>query len=142
MKFNPNALTYDEGIERIHAALKAARVRLGNEIVTSRNPRVRKVMDSLRVKNIPNGFKKWQLPVYLDSPSQMYLSIGAPDTVVPRHSHQEGDGIRVIIGGSIIYNRVELTEGDWMFIPKGKPYDFKVGPGGASMFYCYCCSCA
>jgi len=142
MKFNPNALTFDEGIERIDAALKAARVRLGNEIVTSRNPRVRKVMESLRVKNIPNGFKKWQLPVYLDSPSQMYLSIGAPDTVVPRHSHNEGDGIRVIIGGSIIYKRAELTEGDWMFIPRGTPYDFKVGPGGASMFYCYCCSCA
>ncbi len=142
MAFKPNALTFDQGLERIQAALKAARVRLGDEIVTSRNPRVRKVMELLRVKNIPDGFKKWQLPVYLDGPSQLFLSIGAPDTIVPRHSHDEGDGIRFIIGGSIIYNKVELTEGDWMFIPKGKTYDFKVGPGGASMCYCYCCCCA
>ena len=126
----------------IHAAIKKAGVRLGKQIVTSRNPRVRKVTDLLSVKNIPDGFKKWQLPVYLDGPSQMFLSIGAPDLNVPEHSHDEGDGLRVIIGGSIIFDGVELTEGDWMFIPKGKKYQFKVGRGGASMFYCYRCCCA
>jgi hypothetical protein len=142
MAFKPNNLNFEQGIDRINAAIKKAGVKFANQIVTSRNPRVRKVADLLAVKNIPDGFKKWQLPVYMDGPSQMFLSIGAPDTNVPAHSHDEGDGLRVIIGGSIIYEGVELTEGDWMFIPKGKKYQFKVGRGGASMFYCYQCCCA
>jgi hypothetical protein len=142
MAFNPNALTFDQGIERINNALKKADVRIGKEIVTSRNPSVRKVTNALLVSNVPNGFKKWQLPIHFDRPSQFFLSIGAPDTDVPAHSHDEGDGVRFIIGGSIVFDGVELTEGDWMYIPKGKPYQFKVGPGGVSMCYCYQCCCA
>ena len=59
MAFKPNALTFEQGIERINAATKEARVRLGKEIVTSRNPRVRRVTEALRISNIPSGFKKW-----------------------------------------------------------------------------------
>jgi hypothetical protein len=61
---------------------------------------------------------------------------------VPKHSHDEGDGIRIIMSGSIIYDGHELSGGDWMFIPKGVAYDFKVGPMGAALCYCYCCCCA
>src|SRR5438045_518400 len=142
MAFNPNKLTFEQGIDRIKDAIKKAGARIDGKILTSRDPAARKLSESLRVKNIPDGFKKWQLPVYMDGPSQMFLSIGAPDIDVPLHSHDEGDGLRVIIGGSIIYDGTELTEGDWMFIPKGTRYKFKVGPGGASLFYCYQCCCA
>jgi hypothetical protein len=140
--FKPNALTFEQGIQRIESALEKTGLRLGKKILTSRDPRVREAAEVLKVKNIPGGFKKWQLPVYLNGPSQMFLSIGAPDVDVPAHSHDEGDGLRVIIGGSILYDGRELTEGDWMFIPMGEKYKFKVGPGGASMFYCYRCCCA
>lgn len=142
MSFKPNALSFEQGIDRIKAALADGRVSTSEAIITSRDPMVRAVQEKLRISNIPNGFKKWQLPVYMDGASQFFLSIGAPDADVPPHSHDEGDGLRVVIGGSIIFKGVELTEGDWMFIPKGKKYDFKVGPGGASMFYCYRCCCA
>ena len=72
----------------------------------------------------------------------MFISVGNPGTKVPRHIHKEGDGIRFIAGGSIIYNGQELVAGDWMFIPKGEAYEFQVGPYGATMGYCYACCCA
>jgi hypothetical protein len=142
MAFKPNAVTFKQGIERIQNAVKSSGLQLSGNIVTSRDPAVRKAADALKVTNVPEGFKKWQLPVYMDGPSQFFISIGAPDLRVPAHSHDEGDGIRFIIGGSILYEGKELTEGDWMFIPKGKPYQFQVGPGGVSMCYCYQCCCA
>ena len=56
-----------------------------------------------------------------------------PGTEVPEHSHDEGDGFRYIVSGSIIYNGQELlAAGDWMFIPKGKKIRYH---GGRSRGY-------
>lgn len=112
------------------------------QIVLSKSPEAKKAIGLLEVKNVPDGFTKWMLPIYLDGPSQQYFSFSAPHVKVPRHSHDEGDGLRVILHGTIIYNGVELGAGDWMFIPKGVVYDFTVGPQGVGMFYCYRCCCA
>jgi len=141
-KFNPNQLTFEEGLERIRRASKEAGVKLGQGILTSRDPDVLKVTNLLKVDNIPDGFQKWQLPLSLDRPSQMYISAGAAFTKVSEHSHEEGDGIRFIMSGSIFYNGQELTAGDWMFIPAGELYSLEVGPFGTLMCYCYCCCCA
>lgn len=142
MTFKPNALTFEQGIERINDAYKKAEVKTPTAIVTSRDKGIVAVASKLGISNVPGGFKKWQLPVYLDGASQFFISVGSPDADVPLHSHDEGDGIRVIMNGSIIYNDIELTEGDWMFIPKGKQYQFKVGARGVTQFYCYRCCCA
>jgi hypothetical protein len=139
--FNPNALSFDQGVERIKKAATAAGLR-ADAIVTSRDDAARKAVRALAVDNVPNGFTKWQLPVYLDCASQLFMSFAAPNTKVPEHSHDEGDGIRFILSGSIRYQDQELVAGDWMFIPKGKPYRFEVGPMGVGMCYCYCCCCA
>ena len=45
------------------------------------------------------------------------------------------------MSGSIIYKGNELVAGDWMYIPQGVKYSFKVGPNGARMGYCYQCCC-
>lgn len=142
MSFNPNHLTFDQGISRIKDAYAKAKVARVSGIATSRDPEMQSVSAILRVENVPPGFKKWQLPVFLDGPSQLFVSVGDPDTVVPPHSHDEGDGLRYIVSGSVIYNGKELTQGDWMFIPKGKKYDMTIGPRGATMMYCYRCCCA
>jgi hypothetical protein len=142
MAFTPNALTFQQGIQRINGALQSSGLKVGKGVVTSRDPTVRKAMDALQVSNIPSGFKKWQLPVYFNNPTQLFISVGAPDTDVAEHSHDEGDGIRFIMGGSIIHDGVELTEGDWMFIPKGTRYSMKVGRIGVIACYCYECCCA
>lgn len=141
-KFDPNQLTFDEGLERIQRGLTKAKVKLSGGILTSRDKDMLSATKALQVGNIPDGFKKWQLPIYLNAPSQLFISTAAAYTKVPSHSHTDGDGIRFIISGSIVYRGIELTAGDWMFIPKGKSYSFEVGPLGASMCYCYCCCCA
>lgn len=142
MTFRPNAMTFAQGIERIQSACKAAKLDIHNGIVTSKTAAVQKSIRALEVTNIPKGFTKFQLPVSFEGATQTYMSFGAPRTKVPLHSHDEGAGIRVIMFGSIFYNGQELTAGDWMYIPKGKEYEFEVGPMGVGVFYCYQCCCA
>jgi quercetin dioxygenase-like cupin family protein len=141
-EFSPNRLSFDQGLARIAEALKKRGLELGDRVLSSRDPAIRSVQAELAVSNVPNGFVKWQLPVALQGPSQMFVTVAEPGIEAPPHSHDEGDGIRFIAGGSIIHEGRELTPGDWMFIPAGKRYSFQVGPYGAIMCYCYCCCCA
>ncbi len=140
--FKPNSMSFAEGIQRLENACRTGGLEINDKIITSRDSTIRTVVKSLEVKNVPEGFVKFQLPVHFEGPTQTYLSFAAPRTKVPSHSHNEGPGIRVIISGSIIYKDHELTAGDWMYIPKGKPYEFEVGPMAAGVFYCYQCCCA
>lgn len=142
--FKPNQLTFAEGIERIKAALEKTGASEKSRIITSRDAESGLLIDTLKVDNVPEGFVKYQLPVFMDNiPGvQFFMSIGAPGIKVGEHSHDEGDGMRFIASGSIIYEGTELTAGDWMFIPKGQRYSFDVGRQGAGMFYCYACCCA
>jgi hypothetical protein len=140
-RWDPNRLTFEEGLERLRGAVEEAGLREGT-IITSKDEAAVRAMDILAVDNVPDGFRKWQLPVYFGEPSQMYISVGEPGVKVPTHAHEEGDGIRFIAGGSITYEGQELTAGDWMFIPAGESYSFEVGRYGAVICYCYCCSCA
>lgn len=141
-QFNPNRLTFDEGLKRIDKAISVVGASLAGRILTSRDDDVAKVTESLRVNNIPGGFEKWQLPVHLANPSQLFISTAGPFVRVPLHSHKEGDGMRFIVSGSILYKDQELTAGDWMYIPAGHEYEFEVGRFGVTMCYCYCCCCA
>ena len=141
--FDPNQVTFEEGVTRIEAAARKAGLRGRKRILTSKDEAARKAQDLLEVGNVPDaGFRKWQLPVYLDRPSQLFITVAEPNLEVPEHSHDEGDGIRFVAGGSILHNGLELTAGDWMFIPGKAKYSFTVGPLGATMCYCYCCCCA
>lgn len=140
-KFNPNGISFEQGLERIAEAVRRVNLETGR-ILTSRHEDVREAQRLLTVDAVPGGFTKWQLPVTLSRPSQLFVTTADPDIEVPEHSHDEGEGIRFIAGGSILYAGFELTAGDWMYIPQGARYSFKVGSQGAIMCYCYCCSCA
>lgn len=139
--FDPNQATFDQGLKRIRSAAQRVGLR-PNRVVTSQDHQALEAQRLLMMTDVPGGFTKWLLPVYLDKPSQLLVTLAAPNAEVPEHSHNEGPGIRLIAGGSIIYNGRELTPGDWMYIPAGAKYSFKVGPLGATMWYCYCCCCA
>lgn len=141
-KFNPNRLSFDEGLKRINEAVAKSKLKLEGKIVTSKDKGIEALENALETKNVPAGFKKFQLPLALNGPSQLFISTGEPGAVAGKHAHKDGDGIRFIAGGSIIFEGKELSAGDWMFIPKGVPYEFKVGRRGALMCYCYCCCCA
>jgi hypothetical protein len=140
-EFNPNKLTFEDGVKRVHAALKKANLDMDKAIVTSRDRAAIEATKLLTVNNVPKGFIKWQLPIVLQ-PSQLFISVGSPNVEVKEHSHDDGAGVRFIISGTIQHNGQELVAGDWMYIPKGAKYSFKVGPHGATMGYCYCCCCA
>lgn len=140
--FNPNALSFEQGIERIRSASRKADFDFSSKITTSLDAEAKSAMDELLVRNVPGGFKKFQLPFYMEKPTQFFVSVGSPDTEVPEHSHNEGDGLRYIMSGSILYNGNELKAGDWMYIPAGEKYSIRVGSQGATMFYCYQCCCA
>ncbi|MEO8609434.1 MAG: cupin domain-containing protein [Chloroflexota bacterium] len=141
-RFNPNKLTFDEGLELIRQPMEQLGVKTKGRIITSRDEDVRRITESLRVTNVPDGFTKWMLPIYLESASQLYITVAEPNAYTPYHAHKDGDGIRFIASGSIIYDDKELTAGDWMFVPAGSGYEFTVGKFGAVMCYCYCCCCA
>jgi hypothetical protein len=143
-EFQPNRLTFAEGIERIKKALGTIEIFKLDEIVTSLDPGASDLLTLLQVDNVPQGFTKYQLPVFMeDIPGvQFFLSFGSPGSKVATHSHEEGDGFRFITSGSILFNGKELKGGDWMFIPKGKAYSFEVGRQGVAIFYCYSCCCA
>jgi hypothetical protein len=139
--FNPNALKFEDCVARIETALKTTPLKK-NTIITSRDKESAQLREALRVTNVPPGFSKWQLPLYFDKPTHLFISVANPGVHTPEHSHDEGGGIRFIASGSIIYNGAELTAGDWMFVPAKAKYSFTVGPFGATMFYCYPCCCA
>lgn len=141
-KFDPNQLTFDQGLERIQRAEKKAGIKLERRIITSKDKDAARLTQVLEVDNVPEGFNKWQLPVHLETASQLFISTASPNAQVPKHMHRDGDGIRFIVSGSVVYNGQELTAGDWMFIPAGHAYSLEVGKLGATMCYCYCCSCA
>ena len=134
-------LTFQEGLERIMKANDESGYDYKSHITTSLDPEAKRAMKNLDFPYVPDGFRKIQLPFSLDGASQMFYSVGEPDVKVPSHSHDEGDGIRFIVNGSINYNGQELRAGDWMFIPKGSEYSFEVGPLGATFMYCYQCCC-
>lgn len=139
--FVPNRKSFAACVAELREVVKKAGLD-SKRIVTSRDSAAVPLRAALKVTNVPSGFTKWQLPIYLEKGSLMYISIGAPGATVPEHSHDEGDGIRFIAAGSIEYKGKELHAGDWMFLPAGTKYSFNVGPTGATMFYCYSCCCA
>lgn len=141
MSFDPNKSTLSACLSEIRKIQEKIGLE-ANRIITSRDEIIRKNSRLFEVTNVPEGFRKERLPLHLPKESTLYISTGAPGTKVPRHSHDEGDGIRFMISGSIQYGDRELTAGDWMFIPAGADYEFTVGPRGATMCYCYCCCCA
>ena len=141
MSFNPNHLTLAQGIDIIKKAQKDLGL-TQDKIITSHDVPGLWTNRDLRVTNIPGGFNKVMLPFYFEGASTFYISSAGPNLYVPAHSHDEGAGFRFIASGSIIYNGKEFKGGDWMFVPAKATYEFRVGPTGVLICYCYQCCCA
>jgi quercetin dioxygenase-like cupin family protein len=133
MNFEPEDLTYQEGLERIRAADQRSAAGRQERILTSRDPGMEAMRESLRVGRMPEGFAMWQLPVTLKN-VLLFMSVASPGARMPLHRHAH-PVFRVILSGSITYEGKELTAGDWMFIPAGREYSFETGPMGAVFFY-------
>ncbi len=141
MAFDPNEMTLEEGLKlvrEIQADLKIDPTKIFTSKAVGDLYKNKKTL----VTNVPPGFSKILLPVSTSKQATFYISSGAPNTHVPKHSHEEGEEIRFIMSGSIIFEGQELTEGDWMYMPPKVGYEFRVGARGVTMCYCYCCCCA
>ena len=140
-EFKATHIPFDDGVKRIQNALSEIKYKLGYRILTSRDADAVKLCNLLAIDSgLPNGMTKWQLPFHLEG-GQFFITTAQAGVKVGEHSHDE-DGVRFIISGSIVYDGIELSAGDWMFLPKDARYSFKVGTLGATMCYCYQCCCA
>jgi quercetin dioxygenase-like cupin family protein len=137
--WDPNRTTFEEGQPHLKAVMRRVGLDPDAQILTSRDPVAQEIHQQLQTQNVPAGFRKWQLPFSIYNPSNVYITVGEPNAKVPRHAHVHGEGYRVIIEGSILYEGKELTAGDWMYIPKGQPYSFEVGPRGVTLMAGYAC---
>jgi quercetin dioxygenase-like cupin family protein len=141
MSFNPNQMTLKEGLELVKEIQADLRLDTSKIFTSKQAGNLYKNKKAL-VTNVPGGFSKIMLPISTSKEATFYISAGAPNTEAPKHSHDEGEGIRIIMSGSIIFDGQELSEGDWMYVPPKAQYSFKVGPRGCLLCYCYCCCCA
>ena len=136
-------ISFEEGIERIQREVgRLGDKSVGQSVITSRDASSVQLRERLRLSKTPEGVSKWQLPVYWEGVgAQFFISVAQPGTAIEEHSHTEGDGLRLIVGGSVKFGDQELGVGDWMYIPQGVRYSLDVGELGAIMFYCYRCCC-
>ena len=139
-------VSFKEGIERINQALASIGIKDlsmdGAPVITSRDPAANRLKEALKVYGLPDGFEKWQLPVFFQGEgAQFFITVAQPGTKADEHAHNNGAAMRFIVSGSIEYAGTELTQGDWMFIPKDSRYSFVTGKMGAVMCYCYSCCC-
>jgi hypothetical protein len=129
-----------KGVLRVKSALEELNLSIGTEIITSKDPTIAPLWSKLRRDTMPAGFDQWQLPIVLgggNRPVMSFITFGAPEAVVPVHHHKDDCLFRVIISGSIIWNGIELFQGDWMYIPTGKPYSFSAGRIGCVILHLY-----
>lgn len=130
-----------KGVLRVKKALEELGITLDDRVVTSRDPEMDKLRELLYRDTMPEGFHQWQLPIILgggERPVMSFVSVGQPDAEVPRHAHKNDCLLRVVLSGSVIHDeRTELTTGDWVYIPTGKPYQFKAGKHGCVIMHLY-----
>jgi hypothetical protein len=144
-KWSPDDIWYKmvdgeyQGVLRARQALKNAGVEIGSEIISSKDEKIMAAQDELKGLNMPDGIDKWQLPVVVGGsrPVYFFITVGTPNAVVPAHVHDDDNIWRLIVSGSIIFRDVELKQGDWLYIPKGKGYTYTVGAMGCIILHTY-----
>lgn len=127
------------GVRRVREALAKVGVELGDEIISSRDPHIAEVQQELGGLLMPVGIDKAQIPIVLDAdrPVYLFITVGAPNAVVPMHVHQDDRIWRIILAGSIIHDGIELTQGDWFYVPRKKGYGYTVGKLGCILLHTY-----
>jgi len=110
-----------------------------DQILTSRDPKMNRVIRALRRTTYPDGFTGYLLPVFLFKypPTFCFYQEAEPGAVLPDHSHPV-DQIRQVVWGEMIYKRKVLKAGDWMFIPAGVSYSIRAAKNpGMGINYMY-----
>ena len=124
------------GVDRVRHALEESG--LMNEVLVSRDPRVRELMSRFPREGLPSGVEQHQLPVVLSGTDGMvFASQCGPNTEIPVHRHTDESIFRVVVQGSLECNGYRLVAGDWMFVPTGRSYRYVAGPEGCVTLHTY-----
>ncbi len=113
---------------RLELALAAIGKEPLAEIVTSRDPRLAGQASALSA--LADEVRGWTPPFSGDEEMQTCVTITGPGGDIGPTLHLDGDAVRFILSGSTWFGGVELTPGDWMFIPAGCAYRLRVGHRG------------
>ena len=133
-----NAKGEAKGARRVTDVLRKRGIRPSNRITTSRDPGLAAVRNDLKRTGMPTGVEQWQLPVALPLPNVLvFTSRMKAGAKVPEHAHRVWV-FRVIMEGSLLYERKTLKAGDWMLVPPGQSYAIQAGPGGCTILYAHC----
>lgn len=123
----------EEEIRRIEAVRAEHGLGRHEGVVTSRDPMMSALRETLMVEDTFPGFSRWLLP-FVFNPGQGSIVVGAPNTETPPHSHPD-QTLHVVMSGTVWVGGAELTAGDWAYIPPGVTYSLRTGPLGATMLY-------
>jgi hypothetical protein len=129
-----------KGVRRVKDVLRELGITLGDEIITSKDAEIAPLWEKLRRDTLPQGFAQTQLPIILgggNRPVMSFMTVGSANAILPSHSHKDDCLFRMIISGSIIWNRMELLPGDWMYVPSNKQYSFAAGKLGCVILHLY-----
>jgi redox-sensitive bicupin YhaK (pirin superfamily) len=84
-----------------------------------------------------DGVSRFVLPFKGHDPAITVLVDVEPNTKVPLHVHK-GDAVcRYILSGSLFLNGTKYESGEWVIVPKDKPYEIATDEGyRAVLIYC------
>jgi quercetin dioxygenase-like cupin family protein len=137
----PGGHRENPGVQKVRQVLRRHGHRdIGDRVLTSQDNDMRAILDDLsRTAGMPPGFQQWQLPLGVGDNHTVLAFMTEADAgaVLPAHSH-EADLFRVVVSGSLEFNGVRLSAGDWMFIPRGTTYQYTAAPNpGVRTLHCY-----
>jgi mannose-6-phosphate isomerase-like protein (cupin superfamily) len=135
-------------VARVQKAIADAGVKIGDRVVTSRDPEFVKLRRSLTVDKTAE-VTQWQLPFSIGPDNgaqategaQLFVLMSQPGAQIDAHSHREGVSFHFVGSGSVAVEGKELSSGDWWYVPTGKSYAFEAGPQGAVTLGCHYCCC-
>jgi hypothetical protein len=127
------------GVRFVREALKGLDFGKTKRVVTSREPGLREATERLRRRDMPEGVDKWQLPLIIggERPAFLFITTLRPNAVVPLHGHSNDTITRIVMTGSVKAEGVELTQGDWFYVPRNVPYSYAAGSYGATLLHVY-----
>jgi len=129
-----------KGVKRVRDALRPHGHDIGQRVLTSKDSDMEDILNRLnRNDGMPPGFQQWQLPVGIGDNRTVlaFMTDADAGAVLPTHSH-DADIFRMVVSGSLQYNGVWLSAGDWMFIPKNTRYQYTAASNpGVRTLHCY-----
>lgn len=112
-------------LELVLGALGGGSIR---EVVSSKDPRLARFAGELG--RLAEEARRWEPPFSGDEDLLTSVTVAGPEADIGPTMHLDGDAVRFVLSGSVLFRGKELGPGDWLLIPAGKGYRLRVGYRG------------